>query len=212
MQIVDNLISWLGQRCKGLGINEYGIPHRLSSIMNSNAKAFFTPQSSFYGYPSVPSLFHVNFSSSWQSSESHHPFDKIPFPTTWIHWLESNKWFEFFMQLLEELMLHGHTIRCLHLFHSRSSSHPHVSCKQTRVQFMGANNPFSTLTSSQWTSSSMVTSPSMLIMSTSSTQHWLQSSSSDTSSSNCKYAGIWISNHHGESHNRSHNIQWYYPM
>ncbi len=132
----------------------------------------------------------INFSSSWQSSQSHHPPDKIPFPTTWIHWLESNKWFKCLMQFLEKVMLHGHTIKCLHLLHIQSSSQPHVSCKRTRVQSMGANEPFGTLTSSQWSSPSMVASPPMSTLSTSSTQHWLQSSLSDTPSSNCKYAKL----------------------
>ncbi len=53
---MDNSI-WLGQRCKGLGINENGVPHILNPNMGTNVKPFFTPSSSFYGYPSVPSLF-----------------------------------------------------------------------------------------------------------------------------------------------------------
>jgi hypothetical protein len=52
---------------------------------------------------------------------------------------------------------------------------------------MGENEPFGTSTLSKKLSSSMDVSPPMSIMSTSSIRSYLQFSSSDAPSSNCKY-------------------------
>ncbi len=68
----------------------------------------------FYRFLNGPSLFRANPSSGWWSSQTHHPPEKIPFMGAWICWLEPNKGGECSIQLLEEVMLHGHTIWCLH--------------------------------------------------------------------------------------------------
>ncbi len=116
MQIVHNSI-WLNERCKWLNINENWLTHILSPNMGTSVKPFFIPYSSFYGYLSIPSLFHANPSSSWRSSHSHHPLNEIPLLGVCICWLESNESGECLMQLFKKMMLHGRTIWCLHLLY-----------------------------------------------------------------------------------------------
>ncbi len=113
MQIVHNSI-WFGERCKRLNINENWITHILSPNMGTSDKPFFIPYSLFYKYLSAPSLFCANPSFGWWSSQSHYPPNKIPFPGAWICWLEPNEGVECLIQLLEEAMLHGFSIQCLH--------------------------------------------------------------------------------------------------
>jgi uncharacterized membrane protein len=95
-------------------------------------------------------------SFGWWSFRTHHPLDKIPFPGAWICWFEPNEGVECFIQLLEEMMLHGCTIRIAVHFVVISTI---VSCKRARVQFMGVDEPFNTLTLSKQLSSSMAISP-----------------------------------------------------
>ncbi len=166
MQIVHNSI-WFGERCKRLSINENRVIHILSSNMGTSVKPFFIPYSSFCGYLSAPSLFHANPSSGWQSSQSHHPPNEIPFLGAWICWFEPNEGGECLMQLLEKVMFHGHTIQCLHLQYIPQWFWPLFHASRLGFDPWGRMN-LPTHRHCPCLSSSMSISPPMLIMPTSS--------------------------------------------